>query len=139
MFRSLPLCLVCLICVALVGCKNKVSPSGKVTRDGKDFTLSKNGMFIISFFAEADKEMKNPLQAETKPDGTFTLIGKDRKGVPPGKYRASVQAFDPYGGPDKKDVLVKSVFRLLSPDKHVFEMFDEDKGLKTMEITYTRQ
>lgn len=40
---------------------------------------------------------------------------------------------------DKKDVLVKSVFRLLSPDKHVFEMFDEDKGLKTMEITYTRQ
>ena len=105
MFRSLPLCLVCLICVALVGCKNKVSPSGKVTRDGKDFKLSDKGMFIISFFAEADKEMKNPLQAETKPDGTFTLIGKDRKGVPPGKYRASVQAFDPYGGPDKKDVL----------------------------------
>ena len=40
---------------------------------------------------------------------------------------------------DRKNVLVKSVFRLLSPDKHVFEMFDEDKGMKTMEITYTRQ
>lgn len=39
---------------------------------------------------------------------------------------------------DKKDVTVKSVFRLISPDKHVFEMFDEDKGMRTMEITYTR-
>jgi hypothetical protein len=39
----------------------------------------------------------------------------------------------------QKDVLMKSVFRIMGPDKHIFEMFDESKGLRTMEITYTRQ
>jgi hypothetical protein len=41
----------------------------------------------------------------------------------------------------QKDVPMKSVFRVLSPDKHVFEMFDGSKGqnAKVMEITYTRQ
>jgi hypothetical protein len=40
-----------------------------------------------------------------------------------------------------KDIPMKTVFRLISPDKHVFEMFDASKGenAKTMEITYTRQ
>jgi len=37
----------------------------------------------------------------------------------------------------RKDVLMKSVFRVISADKHVFEMFDENN--RTMEITYTRQ
>ena len=40
---------------------------------------------------------------------------------------------------EQKETLIKSVFRILSSDKHVFEMFDETKGMKTMEITYTRQ
>ena len=39
----------------------------------------------------------------------------------------------------QKDLLMKSVFRTISPDKHTFEMFDASKGLRTMEITYTRQ
>ena len=39
----------------------------------------------------------------------------------------------------QRDVPMKSVFRVLSPDKHVFEMYDGSKGnAKTMEITYTR-
>jgi hypothetical protein len=40
----------------------------------------------------------------------------------------------------RKDVLMKTVFRVLGPDKHVFEMFDGSQGnARTMEITYTRQ
>jgi len=41
----------------------------------------------------------------------------------------------------QKQVPVKTVFRLISPDKHVFEMFDQRTGKdeKTMEITYTRK
>ena len=41
----------------------------------------------------------------------------------------------------RKDVSIKTVFRVISPDKHVFEMFDRSKGEneKTMEITYTRK
>ena len=40
----------------------------------------------------------------------------------------------------RKDIPMKTVLRVLSPEKHVFEMFDGSKGnAKTMEITYTRQ
>jgi len=41
----------------------------------------------------------------------------------------------------RKDIPMKTVFRVLGPDKHVFEMFDGSKGEneKTMEITYTRK
>jgi hypothetical protein len=37
----------------------------------------------------------------------------------------------------QKDIAMKSVFRVISPDKHVFEMYNDDR--KSMEITYTRQ
>jgi hypothetical protein len=39
------------------------------------------------------------------------------------------------------DIPMKLVLRVLGPDKHIFEMFDESQGpnAKTMEITYTRQ
>jgi hypothetical protein len=41
----------------------------------------------------------------------------------------------------RKDVPMKQVFRVLSPDKYTFEMFDGSKGenARTMEITYTRK
>jgi len=37
----------------------------------------------------------------------------------------------------RKDISIKTVFRVISPDKNVFEMFND--GAKTMEITYTRK
>jgi len=40
----------------------------------------------------------------------------------------------------RKDIPMKTVLRLISPDKHVLEMYDGSQGnAKTMEITYTRQ
>jgi len=41
----------------------------------------------------------------------------------------------------RKDIPMKTVLRVISPDKHVLEMFDGSQGqnAKTMEITYTRQ
>jgi hypothetical protein len=41
----------------------------------------------------------------------------------------------------EKDMAVTQVLRIISPDKHVFEMHDPSKGekSKTMEITYTRK
>jgi Protein of unknown function (DUF1579) len=41
----------------------------------------------------------------------------------------------------RKDIPTRTVFRVLSPDKRTFEMFDGSKGenAKTMEITYTRK
>ncbi|HEY6228182.1 MAG TPA: DUF1579 domain-containing protein [Verrucomicrobiae bacterium] len=40
---------------------------------------------------------------------------------------------------NQKDIPMKTVFRVVGPDKHIFEMYDGSKGnAKTMEITYTR-
>ena len=41
----------------------------------------------------------------------------------------------------QKNMTMKQVIRIISPDTHVFEMHDPSKGShsKTMEITYTRQ
>jgi hypothetical protein len=41
----------------------------------------------------------------------------------------------------RKDIPTRSVFRVIGPDKHVFEMYDGSHGefAKTMEITYTRK
>ena len=42
---------------------------------------------------------------------------------------------------EQGEIPMKLVLRVLAPDKHIFEMFDESQGpnVKTMEITYTRQ
>jgi len=37
----------------------------------------------------------------------------------------------------RKDIPMKTVFRVISPDKYIFEMFND--GAKSMEITYTRK
>jgi len=41
----------------------------------------------------------------------------------------------------EKDKASKLIYRIISRDKHVFEMHDPSKGdkSKTMEITYTRK
>jgi len=40
---------------------------------------------------------------------------------------------------ERKDVPMKTVLRVINPDKHILEMFDGSQGnAKTMEITYTR-
>ena len=38
----------------------------------------------------------------------------------------------------EKDVPMKTVFRFISPDKHIFEMYDKQNA-KIMEITYTKK
>jgi hypothetical protein len=45
------------------------------------------------------------------------------------------------GATGRTDTPMRVVLRVLGPDKHTFEMFDESRGenAKTMEITYTRQ
>jgi hypothetical protein len=41
---------------------------------------------------------------------------------------------------NRTDIPMKVVLRVISPDKHTFEMFDGSQGnARTMEITYTRQ
>ncbi|MCI0379068.1 MAG: hypothetical protein L0215_15780 [Gemmataceae bacterium] len=94
------LCVFALL-LGVAGCgESVVKATGKVVKGGKAFQLSPKGMFAITFYRDADKEGKEPFPADSKPDGTFEVLGKSRTGIPTGKYRISLQAFDPYPGED---------------------------------------
>jgi hypothetical protein len=89
----------------LTGCGGGTTKAtGKVVQNGQPVTVSEKGMIQITFFKAEDTTGADPYPVDPKPDGTFEVVGKERKGVPPGKYRVSVAVFDPYvsgGGNDK--------------------------------------
>jgi hypothetical protein len=77
----------------------RTAATGKVLKGGAPLTVSDKGLFIISLISEeGGKSVVHPV--DWKPDGTFTAHGPDRKGLPLGTYKVSVQAFDPYPGKD---------------------------------------
>src|SRR5262249_18438232 len=80
--------------------------NGKIVKDGQPFKLSDKGVFVITLTPEGSPEGGFGA-SEAKPDGTFVVMGRDRKGVEPGKYKISVEAFDPYPGHD----LLKGEFK----------------------------
>jgi hypothetical protein len=87
----------CLAC----GCGGgKVKVNGKIVKDGQPFTLSDKGVFVLSFVSEGGTD-KTIYNATTKPDGTFTIVGPENKGIPPGKYVVNLTAMDPYPTTDK--------------------------------------
>jgi hypothetical protein len=95
------------LCLAGTGCgggSNISSISGKIVKDGQPFKLSEKGVFTITFLPDGGGNGFGP---DWKPDGTFVLYGPERKGVPPGKYKVAVEAYDPYPGPD----LLKGEFK----------------------------
>jgi len=81
------------------GCSGKSKVNGKIVKGGEPFTVSDKGVFVLSFVAESgDSTVYN---ATTKPDGTFTIVGPEGKGIPAGKYKVNLTAMDPYPTTDK--------------------------------------
>jgi hypothetical protein len=93
---------VTFVLAAVSGCGGgKTLARGKLVSNGQPVTVSDKGVIVIRFYAETDRTKGQPFPAETRPDGTFTVVGRDRHGIPPGKYLVSVEAFDPYPRHDK--------------------------------------
>lgn len=85
----------------LGGCGgSNLKPAGKVLKGGKPFTLSEKGVFVIGLIEEKDEKRGNPHPVDTKTDGTFKVVGREGKGIAPGRYYVAVEAFDPYPGND---------------------------------------
>jgi len=93
-----------LLAVCLIsGCGGRKQVKGKIVSGGQPVTVSEKGRIILSFVSEGGSDT-TVYNADTKNDGTFTIIGPENKGIPPGKYKVQVQALDPYsssGGTDK--------------------------------------
>ena len=80
--------------------------------------------FISSWVSDIQTSM---FTSEGKGDSGYKVFMLEGKGDCPATGR--------------KDVPIKQVFRVVSPDKYTFEMFDGSTGesVRTMEITYTRK
>ena len=98
---------------------------------GKPF----RGLSLIGF--DNTKQTFNTMWVSDMQTSMFTSEGKGENGNK--VITLEGKATCPATG--RKDIPMKTVFRVISPDKHVFEMFDGSRGenAKTMEITYTRQ
>jgi hypothetical protein len=96
---------------------------------GKPF----NGLSLLGY--DNFKQTFNSVWVSDMQTSMFTSEGKGDSG-----YKViTLEGKSSCAGTGQKDVPIKTVFRVISADKHVFEMFDVTKNVKTMEITYTRQ
>jgi len=104
-FRSVLLFVPCLVlCLAASGCGGGGSKvTGKVVNNGQPFSLSDKGLIQLLFIPEGHDQGQQFPASTNKPDGSFEVAGPEGKGLPPGKYRISVQVFDPYPTTDKLD------------------------------------
>ena len=83
------------------------------------------------------KQKYNTLWVDDMNTSIFTSEGSAEDGAKTITFTGKMDC--PMTG--EKDVPMKQVVRIVSPDKHVLEMYDLSKGdnTKTMEITYTRK
>jgi len=98
---------------------------------GKPFT----GRTLLGF--DNVKQTFNSVWVSDTQTSMFTSEGKGDKG-----YKViTLEGKSACPATGRKDIPMKTVLRVISPEKHVLEMFDESRGenAKTMEITYTRQ
>ena len=83
------------VCVLATGCGNgKLQTRGRVVKGGQPL-LPKEDESVRVTFVPILPDGKPPADhyfAEFNPaDGTFRPAGKDKKGMPPGKYRVAVE------------------------------------------------
>jgi len=98
---------------------------------GKPF----HGRSLIGF--DNTKQTFNSVWVDDLHTSMFTSEGKGESG----NKVITLEGKSTCPATGRKDIPMKQVIRTISPDKHVFEMFDGSKGTnaKTLEITYTRQ
>ena len=106
-FRQLAALSVGAFVLMIIGCgPTHHQPSGKLMKGGSEFKPNDKAVVQIALYPEADKGFGDAHAIEwEKGTGNFKVVGKTRTGVPAGKYILSVVIYDPYTGPESKDVL----------------------------------
>jgi hypothetical protein len=93
--RAQTIALVALFALALAGCGNgKFNARGRVVKGGAPFTVPKDEYVRVTFYPQPpDSEAAHNtyVAAYKREDGTFTVVGADGTGLPPGKYRVAVE------------------------------------------------
>lgn len=85
-----------LVCGLFAGCGGSgYECRGRLLKGGQPLTVSDKGV-IQMVLIRSSEPTTDPIPVDCKTDGTFVIRGKENNGVPPGTYRVSVKALDPY-------------------------------------------
>jgi hypothetical protein len=87
---------VLLAAIVLAGCgSGKLHPRGRVLKDGAPFLPEKGADLVIFFVPVVGEGQKHPgdvyAARSNEADGTFQVTGKDEKGLPPGRYKITIE------------------------------------------------
>jgi hypothetical protein len=96
-----------LIAAFICGCggDGRIKARGQVLKNGTPFQLGEaEGLRIVFVPYEAGESSFDVYPAVFEGDGNFTVVGKDGKGLPPGKYRVKLEHLK------KKQDLFKGAF-----------------------------
>jgi hypothetical protein len=83
-----------LLLISILGCgagDQRFNAKGRITLDGKPFQTKEKEKMRIFFQPLSESATESYAGEYNGEEGTFTVVGKDLKGIPPGKYRVSIQ------------------------------------------------
>ena len=111
--------------VLLAGCggSNKIDANGRVVKGGDPFTMPEGEYLRIIFHpvvGPGERELNQYVARFDRQTGSFTVVGGDGRGLPPGKYHVTLSH-------EKKK---KDLFR---------GAFDGDKSPFVIEVTDGKQ
>jgi hypothetical protein len=96
------------LAVFVAGCGKKgnqgVKVQGRLLKDGQPIKFLRTEDIRISFSSEASEghEASGASGVVRPKDGAFTITGRDNMGLPPGKYRISLNSIIEGGGDDNR-------------------------------------
>jgi hypothetical protein len=95
-----------LIALFLSGCGDgRIKARGRIVKNGAPFQLGEGeGLRIVFAPVEASGATYESYVAVFNKDGSFQVMGRDGKGLPPGKYRVALEHLK------KKQDLLKGAF-----------------------------
>jgi hypothetical protein len=118
--------LVVVACLSICGCAERLEKrcvvKGQVTRGGQPLSTSSQGRNEIWFTpagVDGDLASTGFLATIDPSDGSYKQLGREGRGIPPGKYHVIVRQFDPYPMSDK----LKGAFQ--KPSQIVVDVEDD--------------
>jgi len=89
------LCAFALLSVLLTGCSrtNKINAMGRVVNGGEPFTMPEDEYLRITFHpvvGPSERELNQYVARFDRQTGSFTVVGGDGRGLPPGKYQVTL-------------------------------------------------
>jgi hypothetical protein len=94
LLRAFAFVLLCALVLSGCGGDGKLQPKGRIVKGGAPFTVPAEEYVRITFHpipGDGKRANNTYVAVYHNSDATFEVVGADGRGLPPGKYRVSVE------------------------------------------------